>query len=360
MSWTTPYLGLVGEVATRCGPRSRRVALGPRLEAMRRSLAWLCLIVGAIHCAGFGLLWLALHSGAGTLMSIGTGLTAYAFGLRHAFDADHIAAIDNTTRKLRQEGRQPLAVGLFFALGHSTVVLLVAAGLALGANGLSHALSGTRIHDIGAYVGTSLSAAFLIAIGLINLVILIGIIRSARNQHRADEPAVMPGGIVMKLVGPLFKSLHSPWQMYGVGFLFGLGFDTATEIALLALAAGSAAGGLPWYATLSLPLLFAAGMSLMDSLDGIFVSSAYGWAMSNPSRKIYYNLSITSLSVAIALLIGTLETVTVVARALKLSGGMWDLVTGVNLSLLGIVITASVLFTWLVGISVWRLRAQRA
>src|SRR3954470_62233 len=251
----------------------------------------------------------------GTVFGVGLGVTAYTLGMRHAFDADHIAAIDNTTRKLMADGKRPVTVGFWFSLGHSTVVFGLCLLLAFGIRSLSGQLEsdGSSLHTVTGFVGTLVSGTFLYILGILNLVILLGIVKvfRAMKQGRYDEAALEEQlnnrGFMNRSLGGLPRSITKPWQIYPVGVLFGLGFDTATEIGLLVLAGGAAAFQLPWYAVLTLPVLFAAGMSLLDSIDGCFMNFAYGWAFSRPVRKVYYNLTITALSVAVALIIGTVE-----------------------------------------------------
>ena len=341
---------------TTAAPSLRRLT-----SAERRRTALLALAVARLHLAGFGLLLVAIHSGAATAIGLGTGLTAYGFGLRHAFDADHIAAIDNTTRKLMADGQRSLAVGFFFSLGHSTIVFGLSAGIAIAATAVSGAVGhNSPLKNVGGYVGTSVSALFLFAIGIVNLVILTGIVRVFRDMRRGSydeatlEEHLRNRGFLNRLLGPLARSIRRSWQMYPLGVLFGLGFDTATEVGLLALSAGAAAGGLPWYATLSLPLLFSAGMALMDTADGAFMSVAYGWAFSNPVRKVFYNLSITGLSVVVALFIGSVEVLSMVAQYFNLSGGVWSLVSGFNLNSVGYAVVGIFVLTWVGALAVWR------
>jgi nickel/cobalt transporter (NiCoT) family protein len=317
--------------------------------------------VAGLHLAGFGLLLTALHSGAGALIGFGTGLTAYSFGLRHAFDADHISAIDNTTRKLLSEGKRPLGVGFFFSLGHSTIVLALSALLATAAHAVAGTVqNGSQLKVIGGFIGTSISALFLYLIGIVNLLILIGIFRvfrSMRNGHYEEstlEQHLARRGLMNRVLGRFTKSVNASWRMYPVGVLFGLGFDTATEVGLLALSAGVAAGGLPWYGTLSLPILFAAGMCLMDTADGMFMSVAYGWAFSNPLRKVFYNLSITGISVLIALLIGSVELLSLVAQTFGWRGGIWTLTSAINLNAAGYLVVALFVVTWAASVVVWK------
>jgi high-affinity nickel-transport protein len=339
-----------------------------RLRLIRRTLTpgeWARLsgfggAVLALHIAG----WLTLAVFVApkyAAVGIGTGLTAYTFGLRHAFDADHITAIDNTTRKLMAEGQRPLGVGFFFSLGHSTVVFALAIGLAVAARSVAGQLNGdgSQLHNLGGYIGTGVSGFFLYLIALLNIVILAGILRIFREMRRGryDEAALeqqlQQRGLMNRIFGPLNRAVRHSWQMYPVGILFGLGFDTATEVGLLALAAGAASTGLPWYAILCLPVLFAAGMSLMDTADGAFMTQAYGWAFSKPVRKVYYNITITGLSVAVALIVGTIELLSILAQYFKLSGGLWGAVSNLNLNTIGIGIVVLFVVTWAVALTVW-------
>ncbi|MCD7438207.1 HoxN/HupN/NixA family nickel/cobalt transporter [Streptomyces lincolnensis] len=293
---------------------------------------------------------------------IGIGVTAYTLGMRHAFDADHIAAIDNTTRKLMGEGQRPLSVGFWFSLGHSSVVFVLALLLSLGVKTLAGPVrdDGSRLHDVTGLIGTTVSGTFLYIIAAINLVILAGIwkvfrqMRSGHYDEAALEEQLNNRGFMNRLLGRVMTSITKSWQMYPLGLLFGLGFDTATEIALLVLAGSGAASGLPWYAILCLPVLFAAGMSLLDTIDGTFMNFAYGWAFSKPVRKVYYNLTITGLSVAVALLIGTVELLGLLAERFDLHGPFWDWIAGLDLNILGFVIVGLFFATWIVALVVWK------
>jgi nickel/cobalt transporter (NiCoT) family protein len=291
---------------------------------------------------------------------VGLGLTAYLFGLRHAFDADHIAAIDNTTRRLLQQGERPMGVGFFFSLGHSTVVFSLAAGLAFTARTVNAQLPALR--DYGGYVGASVSGTFLWIIGILNLIVLLDIVRIFRDMRGGDydrerlENRLLERGMMSRFFGRFFRLIGHSWQMYPLGLLFGLGFDTATEVGLLALAAGAATNSVPLLAVLSLPVLFAAGMSLMDTLDGAFMSHAYGWAFSNPIRKIYYNITVTSLSVVVALAIGTVEWLQVVSRKLAADGGVWGTLGSLDLELVGYAVVGAFLLMWATSAAVWKLR----
>jgi nickel/cobalt transporter (NiCoT) family protein len=327
--------------------------------------------VAALHTLGFGLLALALarHVGAARagVFGAGLGITAYTLGLRHAFDADHVAAIDNATRKLMAEGKRPLGVGFFFSLGHSTIVFALALALGTGARALGPQATdaGSALHELGGVLGTSISGAFLYALAAINVVVLTGIVRAlarARSAHTADPDAggselelACAGGLMARVLAPVSRRVQSSWQMYPVGVLFGLGFDTATEVALLLLAAGTTSSGLPFYAIVCLPVLFAAGMSLLDTIDGSFMNFAYGWAFSRPARKLFYNLAITGLSAAVALLIGTVELMSVVAEELHLRGAFWGWISGLDLNTMGYAIAGLFVLTWALALAVWRL-----
>jgi len=311
-----------------------------------------------INALGWGLLWYSVfvdHS----VLSVAIGLTAWTFGLRHAFDADHISAIDNVTRKLMAEGKRPMGVGFFFSLGHSTIVLGLGVVIAVAAKAVAGNVSSGGLTGLGGYIGTGVSAVFLYLIAAINLVILVGIyrifkeMREGRYDEETLEQKLQDRGLLNRLLRPLVHAIRSSWQMYPVGVLFGLGFDTATEIGLLALAGGLAAK-LPWFAILSLPILFAGGMSMMDTADGAFMTVAYGWAFSKPVRKVFYNLTITGLSVAVALLIGTIEVISICVTYFHLSGGVWDFLRAIDLNTAGFIIVGLFVVTWLAAMAVWR------
>ncbi len=317
--------------------------------------------VGVLHLAGWGLLlaYAASHPGFFWL-----GGVAYTLGLRHAFDADHISAIDNTTRKLLQSGKKPMGVGFFFSLGHSTVVLVIAVALGLAVRWLVQGVvaGNGQLRNIGGAIGTSVSGGFLIVIGVLNLLVLIDIIRVYRRMQRGEfdrqglEDELVAGGLMTRIFGRLFRLIDHSWQMYLVGFLFGLGFDTASEVAFLAISAGAAAQGLPFAAIISLPLIFAAGMSLMDTMDGAFMSKAYSWAFATPIRKVFYNLTITSLSVFVALFIGVIEVVQILIQVLGLRGGPFDAAATSMLSIAGYVIVAAFVVTWAVALVIYKVR----
>jgi high-affinity nickel-transport protein len=321
-------------------------------------------VVLGLHAVGFFLL-LVLHFSLGRsgAFLIGTGITAYTLGLRHAFDADHISAIDNTTRKLMAEGKRPLSVGFWFSLGHSSVVFALIGLLALGVRALGGQItrSGSTLHAITGWVGTGVSGTFLYLIAALNLVILLEIGRIFLGMRRGQyseaelEQQLTDRGLMNRFFGRFTRTVSAPWQMYPIGILFGLGFDTATEVALLFLAAGAAGAGLPFYAILCLPILFAAGMSLLDTIDGSFMNFAYGWAFSQPVRKVFYNLTITGLSVAIALVIGTIEIVGLLASKLGAQGSFWAWWENVDINTLGLIIAGLFVVTWVLALLVWRL-----
>jgi high-affinity nickel-transport protein len=303
--------------------------------------------VGALHAAGWGLL--VYYAGTNPAL-IGLGTLAYTFGLRHAFDADHIAAIDNTTRKFLQDGRRSYGVGFFFSLGHSSVVFALAAGLGFATSSVRQRIP--SFQHWGGPVGTGVSGAFLLAIGVLNLLVLMDVVGIFREMRRGGldedrlEARLLDRGLMSRgVLKRLGDRIHASWQMFPLGVLFGLGFDTATEVGLLALSAGAAGRHMPFAAVLALPLLFAAGMSLLDTADGAFMSHAYGWAFANPVRKVYYNITVTALSVTVALGIGGVELLQLVVKAAWLD---------VNRS--GYVIVAMFILTWGVSAVVWRAR----
>jgi high-affinity nickel-transport protein len=293
---------------------------------------------------------------------LGTALLAYAFGLRHAVDADHIAAIDNVTRKLMHQGQRPVGVGFFFSLGHSTIVFFLSLVVALASvalKGRFHFLTG-----ISGIFGTCLSAGFLLAIAAANLVILISVYRTFQAVKRGapyveeDVPILLAKrGFLGRLFRSLFQLIGKSWQMYLVGFLFGLGFDTATEVAVLGISAKEASLGLPIWSILVFPTLFTAGMALIDTTDGIVMLGVYHWALGKPLRKLYYNLTITFISVVIALLIGAIEVLGLVGDRLKLQGGVWEAIGDLNshFGVLGSIVIGVFILSWLVSIAIYRL-----
>ena len=333
----------------------------------RRTLSGMASVVVGLHALGFVALFAFAtpggdHVGKAGALTIGIGITAYTLGLRHAFDADHISAIDNTTRKLMAEGKRPLSVGFWFSLGHSTVVFALTLLISIGVRSLDGPVKEghSTLHQASSYVGTAVSGGFLYAIAAINIVILLGIVRVFREMRtgRYDEAELEKQlanrGLMNRVFGRVTKVVARPHHMYPVGLLFGLGFDTASEVGLLVIAGSAGAAGLPWYAILCLPVLFAAGMSLMDSIDGSFMNFAYGWALSKPVRKVFYNLTITSLSVAVAVMIGTFEIGGLIASELNLSGSFWSWLEHLNVNVLGIVIVVMFIATWAVALMIWR------
>jgi len=295
------------------------------------------------------------------IFGFGTGVLAYTLGMRHAFDADHIAAIDNTTRKLVQDGKRPLSVGFFFSLGHSTIVFVMALLLNFGIRALDAQVKNdsSGLHNATGIIGTTVSGTFLYLIGLLNLVVLIGIIRVFREMRQGKysdeelERQLDSRGMMNRFFGGYAKRIDTPWKMYPVGVLFGLGFDTATEVALLVLAGTAVVSGLPFYAILSLPILFAAGMCLFDTADGCFMNFAYDWAFARPVRKVFYNLTITGLSVFVALFIGTIEILGLIGQEYNLSGGFWTFMGNFDINKAGFVIVGIFVLTWAIALSIW-------
>ncbi|MFI5340790.1 MAG: HoxN/HupN/NixA family nickel/cobalt transporter [Candidatus Methylomirabilales bacterium] len=315
-------------------------------------------IIGALHVVGWGLY--ALYTPRYAAMA-GLGALAYTFGLRHAFDADHISAIDDTTRFLLQKGNQPLGVGFFFSLGHSTIVFCMAVAVAITTKAVQTELP--VLKGYGALIGTSVSGLFLWFIGILNLLVLLDILKvwqkmkRGRYERQHLEELLMQRGFLNRLFGGrLQRLINHSWQMYPVGLLFGLGFDTASEIALLAITAGVATGEVPFLAVISLPILFAAGMSMMDTADGAFMSKAYRWAFSSPLRKIYYNITTTGLSVAVALIIGTIELLQVLTDKLELKAPVFVALGKLNFEILGYGIVGMFLLTWGFSVFLWKIR----
>jgi nickel/cobalt transporter (NiCoT) family protein len=282
--------------------------------------------------------------------------------MRHAFDADHIAAIDNTTRKLVGDGKRPLSVGFFFSLGHSTIVFVLALLLNFGIRALNEQVknNGSQLHAMTGVIGTTVSATFLYIIAAMNLVILLGIVRVFRKMRtgsyddRQLEEQLDKRGLMNRFFGPMARRVDAPWKIYPIGVLFGLGFDTASEVALLVLAGSAVVSGLPFYAILSLPILFAAGMCLFDTADGCFMNFAYDWAFARPIRKVYYNLTITGLSVFVAVFIGTIEILGLIGQEVHLGGGFWAFMQGFNINKAGFVVVGVFVVTWAVALSIWR------
>ena len=344
------------------------------LERVRRALTpgeWARLgamtaVVTALFVVGLALLFAAsphhYRLSKTGVFGIGTGVLALTLGMRHAFDADHISAIDNTTRKLMSEHKRPLSVGFFFSLGHSTVVLVLAIALNFGIRALNDQVrnGGSDLHRVTGVVGTSVSGVFLYLIAALNLAVMMSIVRAFRDLRRGlfDEEELerrlQQRGLMNRFFGSLARRIDAPWKIYPVGVLFGLGFDTATEVALLVVSGTAVASGLPFWAVLSLPILFAAGMSLFDTIDGCFMNFAYGWAFSRPVRKIYYNLVITGLSVAVAFLIGTVELLGLLSSETGLHGYFWDTMSRFDLNRAGFFVVAIFVVTWAAALLVWR------
>jgi high-affinity nickel-transport protein len=321
--------------------------------------------IGAIYIlllAANALIWAwALIALAGRPALLGTALLAYVLGLRHAVDADHIASIDNVVRKLMQEGKRPFSVGLFFSLGHSLAIALAVAAIAAAA----FALEGRflQFKSIGSVIGTGASAFFLLAIAGINLVILRGVWRSFRRARRGEPVAeqelnlLLSGrGFLARIFRPLFRMVSRSWQMFPIGFLFGLGFDTATEISLFTVAASQASGGMTFGTIMIFPALFTAGMTLLDTTDSVLMVGAYGWAFLNPIRKIWYNLTITAVSVAVALLIGGIEALGLIADKLGLEGAFWNMIGNLNAGVanFGYLVVGIFLASWAVSYLLYR------
>jgi nickel/cobalt transporter (NiCoT) family protein len=346
------------------------------LEARdRRSLIAMAGFIVLLHLIGFGVLFgfvTPRHFALGgdhPVFTVGVGILAYTFGLRHAFDADHIAAVDNTTRKLladnesRGGGRKPLSVGFWFSLGHSTIVFLLSFLLSMGVKALAGQVENgsSQLHSVTGVIGASVSGAFLWVLGILNFAVLLGIIKVFRSMRRGDydeealEEQLNKRGFMNRFLGGLTRSVRKAWHIYPVGVLFGLGFDTATEVGLLVIAGGAAAFNLPFYAILVLPILFAGGMCLMDTIDGVFMNAAYGWAFARPVRKVFYNITITSISVAVALIIGTIELVGVLADQANITTGPIAAIASIPLDYAGYGIVALFFGAWIIAIVVWRL-----
>jgi nickel/cobalt transporter (NiCoT) family protein len=320
-----------------------------------------------LNAVGWGVLVLVvapqnLALGSTGVFGVGLGSTAFLLGVRHAFDADHIAAIDNTTRKLVGEGKPGLGVGFWFSLGHSSVVFGLSLLLALGVSVLVGPVQdeNSQLQQTLGLIGTIVAGVFLVLIGLMNLFAVIGIARVLRTMRAGEldeaelERQLHNRGFLARLLGRIMRRVSEPWHMYPVGLLMGLGFDTATQVALLVLAAGSAALTLPWYAILVLPVLFAAGMSLFDTADGIFMARAYGWAFLKPVRKVFYNLTVTVLSVVVALVVGLIVLVGLIVEKLGIETGPLASIGTLDLDYVGYTVVALFVITWLLALAVWK------
>jgi len=319
--------------------------------------------VAALHIIGFGVFILFVLPSHYKGLGIGVAGLAYTLGLRHAFDADHISAIDNTTRKLMNEGKRPLSIGYWFSLGHSTIVIAIGVGIIVAEKSVYHAVShnNSNLEQFGGIFGTVASATFLYLIALLNIVVLAGIFRVFRSMSRGTydeaelEKQLQNRGLMYRFFGKWMRTIDKEWKMYPVGVVFGMGFDTATEVALLATTALLASQSLPFYAILCLPILFTAGMSLCDTLDGIFMNFAYSWAFFNPVRKVYYNLAITGLSVAICVFIGTVEVLGILPMQLGgLHSGFWTYMAAFNINTAGFVIVGLFVITWCAALAFWK------
>lgn len=322
--------------------------------------------IAFLHISAIILMWAATSGNYqlsdGSIFGWGTAALAYTLGMRHAFDADHIAAIDNTTRKLMSDGQRPLSVGFFFSLGHSSVVagLAIILNFGIAAVGAQLKNEDSALHHYTGLIGLTVSGSFLLLIAILNLIVMTSILkiffkmRQGAYSEAELEKQLDSRGFFMRFFGPIARRIDKPWKMYPLGILFGLGFDTATEVGLLVLAGSSVIAGLPWWAVISLPLFFAGGMSLLDTIDGSFMNFAYGWAFSKPVRKVYYNIVITGLSVGTALFIGGLELSQVLSQQLKLTGGYWDWANTMNLNSAGYVIVATFAIVWILALAIWR------
>ncbi len=349
---------------TNSSPRALSAALTP--PEWRRFGVMMAAGV-AINALGWGIFLLAVqprhfhYQGLG--VGLGVALTAWTLGARHAFDADHISAIDNTTRKLMSDGKRPLGTGFFFALGHSTAIVVVGFGLGIAARVVFGAVvdPNSGYETVGGVVGTSMAAGFLYLIAALNAVVLAGIVkvfrglRAGRLDEAELERQLQARGMMWRFFGRFMRSITKTRHMFLVGLVFGIGFDTATEVLLLAATAAAAGQGLPWYAVAALPLLFAGGMTLFDTLDGCFMNFAYGWAFAQPVRKVYYNLVITGLSIAVAFLIGTIEIIGLLAGELRIHGGFWDFVANFDINKAGFAIAGLFVIVWAAAIIYWKL-----
>ena len=326
----------------------------------------------ALNVAGWGIYVLAVmphhfnYRGEGGSPGLGVGLgvaiTAWFLGFRHAFDADHISCIDNTTRKLMADGKRPLGSGFFFSFGHSTIVMAVGVGITIAARAVFGAMvnPSSAYETAGGTAGTLVSAGFLYLIALLNLIVLAGIVKVFRDMRSGAydeaelEAQLQARGLMYRFFGRFMKSINHTWQLYFVGLIFGIGFDTATEVVLLAATAYAAIQGLPYYAVLALPFLFAGGMMLFDTLDGVFMNFAYGWAFARPVRKVYYNLVITGLSIGAAFIIGTIEILGVLTAELHLHGSFWSVMADFNINTAGFCIAALFVAVWVAALAYWR------
>ena len=339
----------------------------PATLSAKHSLLAMAGAIVILHVLGWGILLIMvaghhLNGPAGTVLGLGLGATVYALGLRHALDADHIAAIDNTTRKLIQDGQRPLSVGFWFSLGHSTVVFVVCLLLSFGVRALAGELNsdGSTLRTAFGTIGTIVSATFLIVLAVFNMASFANTVALTRKMRRGEtisDDQLGPKGIITRLVGGRLRAITKPWHIYPVGVLFGLGFDTATEVGLLALTGGAAALLLPWYAILALPLIFAAGMSLLDTIDGTFMNYVYRWAFDQPLRKLYYNLIVTGISIVFALGIGIVEISALLSDTLHITSGPLAKLGALDMGWVGIGLAAG--FAVIAVVVFWRAKHRR-
>ena len=360
--------------------QGRAPAIGSRLHAVRTALTvreWGRLaamfgFIAAVNLAGWAIFVLYVmphhfdYRGEGGSRGLGVGIgvavTAWLLGFRHAFDADHISCIDNTTRKLMSDGKRPLGSGFFFSFGHSTVIVAVGVGITIAARAVFGAVvdPSSAYETAGGTIGTLLSAGFLYLIALLNLIVLAGIVKVFREMRGGGydeqqlEAQLQARGLMYRFFGRFMRSINHTWQLYFVGLVFGIGFDTATEVVLLAATAYAAIQGLPYYAVLALPLLFSGGMTLFDTLDGFFMNFAYGWAFARPVRKVYYNLVITGLSIGAAFIIGTVEILGILTTEAHLSGGFWSVMANFNINVAGFCIAGLFVAVWAAALAYWR------
>ena len=353
-------------------PRFRTIATALAAREWGRLAAMFGFIL-ALNAAGWGIFVLYVmphhfvYRGEGASPGLGVGLgvavTAWFLGFRHAFDADHISCIDNTTRKLMADGKRPLGSGFFFSFGHSTVIVAVGAGITVAARAVFGAVvdPNSAYETAGGAIGTLVSAGFLYLIALLNLIVLAGIfkvfrdMRSGAYDERELEAQLQARGLMYRFFGRFMRSINHTWQLYFVGLVFGIGFDTTTEVLLLAATAYAAIQGLPYFAVLALPFLFSGGMMLFDTLDGAFMNFAYGWAFARPVRKVYYNLVITGLSIGAAFIIGSIEILGVLTTELHLHGAFWNTMADFNINTAGFCIAALFVLIWALAVAYWRL-----
>ena len=358
---------------TSAGPRSRWHKIRTELTTREQGrLAAMFVFILAVNAAGWGIYVLCVmphhfhYQGVGGSRGLGVGLgvaiTAWFLGFRHAFDADHISCIDNTTRKLMADGKRPLGSGFFFSFGHSTVVVAVGAGITVAARAVFGAVvnPSSAYETAGGTAGTLVSAGFLYLIAVLNLIVLAGIVKVFRDMRRGTydeqelEAQLQARGLMYRFFGRFMRSISHTWQLYVVGLVFGVGFDTATEVVLLSATAYAAIQGLPYYAVLALPFLFSGGMMLFDTLDGAFMNFAYGWAFARPVRKVYYNLVITGLSIGAAFIIGTVEILGILTDEIHLRGGFWSVMANFNINMAGFCVAALFVAVWALALAYWR------